>query len=72
MKSNVNSKSVFSATLSLFLITGIVALVIILIQLFTSLSTLDYNIASLNILGAYIFDILLSSTSQLSKKISIT
>lgn len=47
MKSNVNSKSVFSATL-------------------------DYNIASLNILGAYIFGILVSSTSQLSKKISIT
>lgn len=87
MKSNVSKKSIFSATLSYTLITTIVGLVILLIQWAAGLSVTDYNIASLNIfdkgnnilkvfnlqnlIGAYVFGVMLYATFRFSKKSSI-
>src|SRR5699024_708440 len=87
MKSDVSGKSIFSATLSYTLITGVIALIVITIQLVTCLSPTDYSITSLNIfdkgnnileafnlktlVGAYVFGIMLFATSRFSKKASI-
>lgn len=87
MKSDVKKKSIFSATLSYMLITGIVGLVILLIQWIEGLSLSDYNIASLNIfdkgnnilkafnlynlIGSYVFGIMLYMTFRFSKKLSV-
>ncbi|MFQ3791987.1 hypothetical protein AABD37_08545 [Staphylococcus nepalensis] len=84
MKSDAGAKSIFSATLSFSLITGIVGLIVVLIQWVAGLSLLDYNIASLNIfdkgnqmlgalnlqtlIDAYVFGIMLFATNRLSKK----
>ncbi|MBN6837012.1 YIP1 family protein [Staphylococcus epidermidis] len=86
MKSDASGKSIFSATLSYKLITGIVALVVILIQWISGLSANDYNLTSLNIfdkgnpwlgvldlkivLGTYVFGIMLYATNRFSKKSS--
>ena len=86
MKSDASGKSIFSATLSYKLITGIVALVVILIQRISGLSANDYNLTSLNIfdkgnpwlgvldlkivLGTYVFGIMLYATNRFSKKSS--
>lgn len=87
MKSDASGKSIFSATLSYTLITGIVGLVVALIQWITGLSPTHYNIASLNIfdkgnkilgvfnlqilIGAYVFGIMLFATNRFSKKSTI-
>ena len=88
MKSEANGKLIFSATISYILITGIIALIVILIQWFAGLSPSDYSITSLNIfdkgnkilgafniqtiISAYIFGIMLYKTYKLSKIASIT
>ena len=87
MKSDANGKPIFSATLSYILITGIIALIVILIQWIAGLSPTDYSITSLNIfdkgnnilaafnlqtfIGAYVFGIMLFATNNMSKKASI-
>lgn len=87
MKSDTSGKSIFSATLSYTLVTGIIGLIVIVIQWISGLSPMDYTITSLNIfdkgnkvlgafnlqtfIGAYIFVILLYATIKLSKKTSI-
>lgn len=84
MKSDASGKSIFSATLSYLLITGIIALIVLLIQWFAGLSPTDYSITSLNIfdkgnkilgafnlqtlIGAYVFGIMLFATNHFSKK----
>lgn len=84
MKSDASGKSIFSATLSYVLITGIIALIVLLIQWFAGLSPTDYSITSLNIfdkgnkilgafnlqtlIGAYVFGIMLFATNHFSKK----
>lgn len=84
MKSDASAKSIFSATLSYTLISGVVGLVVALIQWIAGLSTNDYSLTSLNIfdkgnswlgafdlqtiLGAYVFGIMLYATNRLSKK----
>lgn len=87
MKSDANGKSIFSATLSYKLITGIVSLIVILIQWVADLSPTDYSITSLNIfdkgnnilgafnlqtfIAAYIFGVMLFATNCFSKKTTI-
>ncbi|PTG77367.1 hypothetical protein BU657_10025 [Staphylococcus chromogenes] len=83
MKSKVSNKSVFSATLSYILFTGIVNFIVNFIQFIMGLSTSDYTITSLNIfdkgneileainlqyfIGAYIFGVMLFGTNKLTK-----
>lgn len=83
MNSNIDSKTIFSATLSFLLITKFITLVILTIQWIVGISTTDYLITSLNIfdkgnqlLGAfnlqtivnsYIFSVMLYSTNNFSK-----
>lgn len=83
MNSDINSKTIFSATLSFLLVTKFISLVILSIQWIVGISTTDYIITSLNIfdkgnqlLGAfnlqtiansYIFSVMLYSTNNLSK-----
>ncbi|MDG0822618.1 YIP1 family protein [Staphylococcus equorum] len=87
MKSDASGKSIFSATLSYTLITGIIALIVILIQWIAGLSPTDYSITSLNIfdkgnkvlsafnlqtfIGAYVFGVMLFATNRFSKKSAI-
>ncbi|KRG11219.1 YIP1 family protein [Staphylococcus sp. NAM3COL9] len=87
MKSDASGKSIFSATLSYTLITGIIALIVIIIQWITGLSPTDYSITSLNIfdkgnkvlaafnlqtfIGAYVFGVMLFATNRFSKKLAI-
>lgn len=87
MKSQAIAKSILSATLSYTIITGGIALIIIVIQWIAGLSPTDYNIASLNIfdkgnsilgvinlqtlIGAYVFGIMLFATNNFSKKSSV-
>ena len=87
MKSDATAKPIFSATLSFTIITGIVGLIVALIQWIAGLSPTDYNIASLNVfdkgnqmlgafnlqtlISAYVFGIMLFATNRLSKKASI-
>ena len=87
MKSEANGKSIFSASLSYKLITGIIAFIVLFIQWIAGLSPVDYSITSLNIfdkgntilsafnlqtfIGAYVFGVMLFATNRFSKKISI-
>ncbi|RIL26987.1 hypothetical protein BUY88_12815 [Staphylococcus equorum] len=87
MKSDANGKSIFSATLSYILITGIISLIVLLIQWIAGLSPTDYSITSLNIfdkgnnilgafnlqtiIGAYVFGVMLFATNRFSKKSAI-
>ncbi|MGW7929927.1 YIP1 family protein [Staphylococcus xylosus] len=87
MKSDASGKSIFSATLSYSLITGIISLIVILIQWIAGLSPTDYSITSLNIfdkgnkilgafnlqifVGAYVFGVMLFATNHFSKKSTI-
>lgn len=87
MKSDASAKSIFSATLSYTIITGIIGLIIIIIQWAAGLSVMDYSITSLNIfdkgnkmlaafnlqilIDAYVFGIMLYATNRLSKKSAI-
>jgi len=87
INSDASKKSIFSATLSYTIIIKIIGLVILLIQWATGLSVTDYNIASLNVfnkgnnvlkafnlqnlIGAYVFGVMLYATFRLSKKSSI-
>ncbi|MEB8103789.1 YIP1 family protein [Staphylococcus xylosus] len=84
MKSDASGKSIFSATISYTLITGIIALIVVLIQWIAGLSPSDYSITSLNIfdkgnkilgafnlqtlIGAYVFGVMLFATNRFSKK----
>ncbi|WP_341637026.1 YIP1 family protein [Staphylococcus casei] len=87
MKSDASGKSIFSATLSYKLITGVIGFIVILIQWLAGLSPTDYVITSLNIfdkgnnilgvfnlqtfIGGYIFGVMLFATNRFSKKSSI-
>lgn len=87
MRSQATGKMILSATLSYTIITGIVALIVVVIQGIVGLSPADYNIGSLNIfdkgnsilsvinlqtlIGAYAFGIMLFATNNISKKASI-
>ncbi|MGO3496695.1 MAG: YIP1 family protein [Staphylococcus equorum] len=87
MKSDANGKSIFSATLSYILITGIISLIVLLIQWIAGLSPTDYSITSLNIfdkgnnilgafnlqtiIGAYVFGVMLFAINRFSKKSAI-
>lgn len=87
MKSDANGKTIFSATLSYILITGIISLIVMLIQWIAGLSPTDYSITSLNIfdkgnntlgafnlqtfIGAYVFGVMLFATNRFSKKSAI-
>src|SRR5699024_2077914 len=87
MKYDATAKPIFSATLSFTIITGIVGLIVALIQWIADLSPTDYNIAILivfdngkqmlcsfnlqTLISAYVFGIMLFATNRLSKKASI-
>lgn len=87
MKSDASAKSIFSATLSYTIITGVIGLIVLVIQSIAGLSVTDYSITSLNIfdkgnqilgafnlqtfIGAYVFGILLFATCRFSKKSAI-
>ncbi len=49
MRSDANTKSIFSATLSYILFTNAISLIILTIQISAGLSLIDYSITSLNI-----------------------
>lgn len=87
MRLKAIAKSILSATLIYTIITGDIALIIIVIQWIVGLLPADYNIASLNIfnkgnsilgvinlqtlIGAYAFGIMLFETNNFSEKSSV-
>ncbi|HGX0989126.1 TPA: hypothetical protein ACNSBE_000141 [Staphylococcus aureus] len=86
MRSDANTKSIFSATLSYILFTNAISLIILTIQISAGLSLIDYSITSLNIFAkgnrilgtfdlqffvqAYILTVMLIGTSKLSIRAS--
>lgn len=87
MNSDITKKTIFSATLSYSLITGVIGLIVMFIQWIAGLSPTDYSITSLNVfdkgnsvlgsfdlqtlIGAYVFGIMLYATNRFSKKTSL-
>ncbi|PHK48523.1 YIP1 family protein [Staphylococcus edaphicus] len=87
MKSDAQAKTIFSATLSYTIITGLIGLIVVIIQWIAGLSPTDYIITSLNIfdkgnqvlaafnlqtfIAAYVFGVMLFATNRFSKKSAI-